>query len=148
MRKLVLVLACLTLAVGFSTGLSRDRDSKDLKELIQRKLKYGQKALEGLALSDFETITRSAEELIEVSKAAEWKIVKTPRYELYSNEFRRNAETMIQNAKAKNLDGATLAYVDMTLTCVKCHKHVREVRMGRLDGRGEHLARSVDLPNP
>ncbi len=146
MRKLVLAMACLTLAVGFSTG--HDNDSKELKELMQRKLKYGQKVLEGLALKDFDTIARSAEELIQVSKAAEWKVVKTPRYELYSNEFRRNAETMLQNAKEKNLDGATLAYVDMTLTCVKCHKHVREVRMGRLDGRGEHLARSVDGSKP
>jgi len=136
------------LAVGFSTSLGHDKDSKDLKELMQRKLKQGQKVLEGLALNDFDVIAKSAEELIEVSKAAEWKVVKTPRYELYSNEFRRNAETMIQNAKAKNLDGATLAYVDMTLTCVKCHKHVRQVRMGRLDGRPEHLARSVDVLNP
>jgi hypothetical protein len=148
MRKLVLALACLILAVGFSTGLGHDKDSKDLKELMRRKLKYGQKVLEGLALNDFEVITSSAEELIQVSKAAEWKVVKTPRYEVYSNEFRRNAETMIENAKAKNLDGATLAYVDMTLTCVKCHKHVREVRMGRLDGRKEHLARSLDGATP
>jgi hypothetical protein len=148
MRKLVLVIVCLTLAVGFSTGRGKDNDSKDLKELMQRKLKYGQKVLEGLALKNFDTIANSAEELMEVSKAAEWKVVKTPRYEVYGNEFRRNAETMIQSAKAKNLDGATLAYVDMTLTCVKCHKYVREVRMGRLDGRGEHLARSVDGSKP
>ena len=26
---------------------------------------------------------------------------------------------------------AALAYVDMTLMCVKCHQHVRDVRIGR-----------------
>jgi hypothetical protein len=144
MRKLVFAVACLTLAVGFSAGLGRD--DKGLKELMQRKLKFSQRVLEGLALNDFDKIAASAEELILVSKAAEWKVVKTPRYEMYSNEFRRNAETMIQNAKAKNLDGATLAYVDLTLTCVKCHKHVREVRMGRLDGPERHLAQAVVGP--
>jgi len=56
---------------------------------------------------------------------------------LYSNEFRRNAASLVQKAKEKNLDGAALAYVDMTLTCVKCHKHMRETRRTRLD-----------LPNP
>jgi len=50
-----------------------------------------------------------------------------------SNDFRRAAETMIQQAKAKNTDGIALAYVDMTLSCVRCHKYVREVRMASLD---------------
>ena len=29
-------------------------------------------------------------------------------------------------AKAKNIDGATLAYVQLTVNCVNCHKYVRE----------------------
>ncbi len=32
--------------------------------------------------------------------------------------------------KAKNLDGVALSYGDMTLVCVKCHRHVREQRAG------------------
>ena len=48
---------------------------------------------------------------------------------------------MAKNAKAKNLDGAALDYMDLTMTCVKCHKYVRETRMTRLDGeRGVDLA--------
>ena len=39
---------------------------------------------------------------------------------------------MIQKAKAKNIDGVTLAYVDMTFTCVKCHQNTREERDTRL----------------
>jgi hypothetical protein len=73
-------------------------------------------------------ISSHAEELIAISKEAEWKVVKTPRYETYSNDFRREAEDLIKAAKAKNVDAAALAYVDLTLTCVKCHKHVREER--------------------
>jgi len=104
-----------------------------LKMLMTKKLENSQKVLEGIALNDFDKITKHAEELIRISKAAEFKVLKTPQYELYSNEFRRSAESLIQNAKEKNLDGAALSYVDMTLTCVRCHKHVREVRMARLD---------------
>ena len=36
----------------------------------------------------------------------------------------------------ENLDACALSYVDMTLTCVKCHKYVRETRdtaLGRPD---------------
>ena len=37
-----------------------------------------------------------------------------------------------KEVKKRNLDAAALNYVDMTLLCVKCHKHVREVRRTRL----------------
>ena len=40
---------------------------------------------------------------------------------------------LVENARKKNLDAAALNYVDMTLTCVKCHNHVREIRMARFD---------------
>ena len=36
-----------------------------------------------------------------------------------------DAETLAAKAKDKNLDGATLAYLDMTLSCVACHNHFR-----------------------
>jgi hypothetical protein len=104
-----------------------------VNDLMQRKLKYAQNVLEGIALNDFEKIGQNGEDLIRVSKLAEWKILKTPQYELYSNEFRRSADALATRAKEKNLDGAALAYVEMTLTCVRCHKHVREVRMAGRD---------------
>jgi hypothetical protein len=60
-------------------------------------------------------------------------VIRTPQYELFSNQFRKTAESLVKNAKAKNLDGAALDYFDLTMTCVKCHKYVRETRMTRLD---------------
>ena len=67
-----------------------------------------------------------------LSKTAEWMIHKTPRYEMHSNEFRRAAEVMIQKARQRNIDGVALAYVEMTLSCVKCHQHTRELRDARI----------------
>ncbi|MCE9529755.1 MAG: hypothetical protein K8T89_01230 [Planctomycetes bacterium] len=96
--------------------------------LMADKLKNAQLLLEGLALNDFEKIQKSAEELMRISKAAEWTVLKTPMYEVNTNNFRRAAETIIKKAKEKNVDGATLAYVDMTVSCVRCHQHCREVR--------------------
>jgi hypothetical protein len=110
-----------------------DAASKEFSELMKRKLENAQKVLEGVAMGDFNKVRTHADELIAISKQAEWRILKTPEYELYSNEFRRNAADLVQRAKEKNLDGAALAYVDLTLTCVKCHKHVRETREARID---------------
>lgn len=104
-----------------------------LQKLMEKKLTHSQKLLEGLAKNDFKLIEKSAEELMDISKATEWRALKTVRYQLYSNQFRRVIENVRNNARKKNLDAATLNYVDLTLTCVNCHKHVREVRMTRED---------------
>lgn len=106
---------------------------KGMRELMQRKLQAAQKALEGIATGDFDRVGKNAEELILISKAAEWKVIDSPQYEMFSGEFRRRAENLAQAAKDRNVDAASLAYVEVTLNCVKCHKYVREVRTSRLD---------------
>ena len=109
------------------------QEQNALKALMLKKLESSQKVLEGLALSDFERIGKHAEELVRISKTADFRVLKTPQYEIYSNDFRRGADALVMMAEGKNLDGAALAYVELTLTCVKCHKHVRETRMARAD---------------
>ena len=104
--------------------------------IMQRKLQHAQKVLEGLSLKNFKTISKSADELLFLSKEEEWKVLSTMEYERYSNEFRRNTLSLIKSAKEENLDACALAYVSLTLTCVNCHKHVREVRMGQLPRGG------------
>jgi hypothetical protein len=132
----------LALAVGLRSGWAEDKNPRGEKtgetdekvaQLMQEKLKRSQGVLEGLALGDFNKISDNASELAHISRQAEWLVFKTPRYELYSNEFRRDAEALIRDAKEKNLDAAALSYVELTLTCVRCHKYAREMRNGRLD---------------
>lgn len=101
------------------------------KGVMQQKLESCQKLLEALALDDLPKASERAQELIILSQKAEWKVVPTPRYKELSNEFRAAAENVVEQAKAKNTDGATLAYMDISMLCFKCHKHMREVRMTR-----------------
>ena len=122
---------CLGLVLALAAGLAGLAKESKKDSLMRKKLSHSQKVLEGLALADFKKIASNAEDLIDISKAAEWRAVKSARYEVYSNEFRRVADRLIEKAKEKNIDGAALAYVELTLTCVRCHKHVREVRMVR-----------------
>jgi cytochrome c556 len=92
------------------------------------KLQTSQKLLEAIAKSDFKQIVQQADRLSEIANQAEWMAYKTPKYELHSNEFRRAAETIARKAKDKNLDGVTLAYFELTSSCVRCHQYTREVR--------------------
>jgi hypothetical protein len=132
MGKKLVVVALVAIPI-LAAVFSRAAEPDTLQVLMHRKLNNAQKVLEGVAMKDFDKISAGAEELIAISKEAEWKVLKTPRYELISDEFRRNADALVKNAKEKNIDAAALSYVDMTLTCVKCHKHVREVRMVHLN---------------
>jgi hypothetical protein len=133
MRKFVLALAFVVLLAGIPTLSGHDQQPNKVQQLMEKKLQHAQKVLAGVAMGDFRMMASNAEELIQISKLADWRVVKTPRYELHSNEFRRAAESLVQEANQKNVDASALAYVEMTLACVKCHKYVREIRMSRLD---------------
>ena len=113
-------------------GQAQDKPKADPKKpsVMLRKLAHSQKLLEGLALGDFDKIKNGSDDLMLAAQEASWKVLKTPRYELYSNDFIRNLEGLQKAAKNKNLDAAALAYVEATLSCVKCHQYVREEKMG------------------
>jgi hypothetical protein len=132
---LVALLGCVSLlgVRGDEPRKAAPNEDKKVAELMQGKLKHSQKVLEGVAVGNFDEIADNAEELIAISKQAEWYVSKSPQYELRSNEFRRSAEQLIKDAKAKNLDAAALDYVELTMTCVKCHKYGRETRWARRD---------------
>ena len=127
-----LTVLMLGLASGGASQPPKDKEvpPKHPKAMVmQKKLGQSQKLLEGLAIGDFEKMTAAANELAELRKQAAWMVLKTRDYELFSDEFLRRIEAAQKAAKAKNIDAAALAYVDMTLTCVKCHKYVREEKI-------------------
>ena len=129
MKREVFVLTALLLFAAVPALSRPPKEPTNVSDLMKKKLKHAQKVLEGVAVKDFDLITKNAEELILISNEAEWKVLKTPRYEVYSSDFRRSARNLVENARKKNIDAAALSYVELTLTCVKCHKHVREIRM-------------------
>ena len=125
----VLTLLFLLAALPLMSGHGAEQKKASI---MQKKLQHSQKVLEGLALKDFKKISKNADELLFLSKEEEWKVLSTPGYERYSDEFRRITQALIKNAEEEDLDACVRSYTDMTLTCVNCHKHVREVRMGQL----------------
>jgi hypothetical protein len=141
-RKVKILVAVFSLFIGLGTLSGQGKEPNKVSELMKKKLQSAQKVLEGIALGDFDKIGEHGERLMIISKNLEWKVLKTPRYELYSNQFRRSLEGLIEKAKEKNLDGAALSYVEMTLSCVKCHKYVREIQTTGLNSdQSDALAR-------
>jgi hypothetical protein len=125
------LLAVLTLAILAGQPSPAQQPDK-VSQFMKHKLVHAHKLLEGLAIEDFDLIAKHSQELTLVSREAQWSVLQTPQYAQHSAEFRRATEAIHQAAKKKNLDGAALAYVDMTMKCVNCHKYVRDVKMAQL----------------
>jgi hypothetical protein len=99
-------------------------------EFMRLKLDYAKGLLEGLTMERMDDIAKNARLLKEMSAAAQWEVPTVPsaEYNTLTGEFQRIADELGRQAKAKNLDGATLAYVRLTVNCVECHKVVRKTR--------------------
>ena len=95
-------------------------------DFMRAKLGHSQRVLEGLSLEDYDLIARGAQELAIASQASSWQVLQTEEYARQSGEFRRSCDSLRNAAKAKNLDGAALAWMEVTMKCIQCHKYVRD----------------------
>jgi cytochrome c556 len=94
---------------------------------MRGKLDLSQNALEGIVTEDFDQILRSAQGLRVMGLNTMWHMYETPEYIQHSSDFQRVVMGLMEAAEKKNLDGAAVKYVELTLNCVNCHKHVRSV---------------------
>ena len=104
-------------------------EANKVSEFMRAKLIHSQKVLEGLTTEDFAEMAKHSQEMSLLSQAENWQVLQTPEYRDRSTEFRRACDTLTEAARKKNLEAAALAYVDVTMKCVNCHKYVRHVRM-------------------
>jgi hypothetical protein len=129
------VAASLTCAsIAYAQEVEDAAPTDGVITFMRAKLEHSQDALEGLTTENFELIAKSAGQMEVLSQEAAWQVLQTPEYRLQSGEFRRATRAMKDAALKKNLDGAALAYVDLTLKCVRCHEYVRHVRAASVDG--------------
>lgn len=123
----------VTLIPFHAAGQDKKKDRDEiLAEMMLKKLKSAHLVLDGVAVGNFKMMTDGGEELIRLAKSETWQLIRSPYYERHSKDFIRSAENLVKKAKEKNADGAALAYVELTLSCVRCHQYVRE---GRRDVR-------------
>jgi len=122
-------------AVGVTAALSGSQEP-DIHQIMQRKLDHAHSILEALIMEDYETLVDSAGALQTLSEEAGWFVLQTPEYTQRSTGFRHAVGEIESSAKERNLEGAALGYVDMTLKCVQCHELLR----------GRQMAGEYDAP--
>lgn len=105
---------------------AEDKEEHPTSFWMQKKLEYTQHILSGLALEDFDQIGRSAQAMQRLGKLEAFvRRHDTDAYRTQLRVFQFANEELIRLAADKNIDGAALAFTQLTLSCVNCHKQLR-----------------------
>ena len=64
--------------------------------------------------------------MIAVGYLEKWVLPDTPGYKTMLADFDYANKSLVLAAQERNLDRATIAYLQLTLSCVNCHTIVRD----------------------
>jgi len=131
MKKTVTALATLVLITamwGVHPTCGGDEQPKENAGSLwmRQKLVASQNILAGLTKADYEAIEKNAQSMIVVGYLEKWIRADTPEYQTLLRDFMYANKSLNLAARDRNLDGATVAYLQLTLSCVNCHKIVRD----------------------
>jgi len=135
----------LLATVGVNMNSAQQEAPQPTRAFMREKLQLAQQILEGLTTENYNLIETKATRLSAMSKGSNWRVFENPDYDQHSFTFRRHATALIKAAREHNLDAATLAYVQATMSCIDCHKFVR----GKLIGdSGVRISPALTLGMP
>jgi hypothetical protein len=115
-----------TILAAFQGTQEKRQFQQDTRNFMRKKLDSSRQIVEGLAVEDYEKISKSGQNLMLLAQEADWNVIQTEAYLNLSREFRQSAQRLRDASNEKNLDGSTLAYFEVTLNCVRCHKYIRQ----------------------
>lgn len=92
---------------------------------MQQKLRLSEQLLGGLASGDFDKIGEAADVLKGLNMLESFVRRKPASYGTQLKLFQFAVEELQRSAQDDNLAGATLAFNQLTISCVNCHKHMR-----------------------
>lgn len=97
----------------------------DLQKFMRQKLHASNLILEGLCTEDLALVNKGAETLMKMSKEEKWRVSNDMMYRRYSKEFGEAVEELQKEATDNDMDGTSMAWVNVTMKCLKCHEWVR-----------------------
>jgi len=91
------------------------------------KLRESQKIFAGLASADYKAIAESANTLRTLSKVERFVRKRNPDYRVQLHTFEFATAEIEKQAYNENMEGVVLGFNQLTLSCVNCHKKLRDV---------------------
>ena len=116
----------LTVVLSWLAASQTEREATPSQQIMWKKLDLSHNVLDAIALDDFEALETYASDLVTLSLAGELNISGTETYRQKSREFREAAQALGRAARDRETEAAALAYVDLTLRCLSCHREMGE----------------------
>jgi hypothetical protein len=123
-----LIMSVLCSAIGSAADQAPPSSDQPMSFWMQRKLEYSKNILAGIAAGDFDKIVTSAESMRKLSTVEGFIRGQTPGYRTQLQIFEASADEIIRQGKNDNAEGAALAFTQLTISCVNCHKQLREAK--------------------
>ncbi len=117
--SILLAITMLLCYCTFSAG-----EEKTSSDQMKKKVEYSKNILEALVKEDFEGITKNAKALNKLGEQR-WRDAESPEYRTQNQVFWFTSGALVMAGEQENMDGAVLAYTQLTMSCVNCHKILR-----------------------
>jgi len=108
-----------------SSADKKDDPEGALKRFMRQKLQASNLILEGLCTEDLQMVSDGAETLMKMSGEERWRVSNDIMYRRYSTEFVHAVEELQKEAEDNDMNGTSMAWVNVTMKCLKCHEWVR-----------------------
>jgi hypothetical protein len=95
---------------------------------MKKKLEFSQQILAGITTADFDKVVENGQAMRSLSKIEGFIRGQTPGYRTQLQIFEESADEIVRQAKNDNVEGATLAFTQLTISCVNCHKQLRAAK--------------------
>lgn len=128
LAAIALLFTCLGPAAAVPAQEKGETKNQPTSFWMKKKLDYSQNILAGIAVADFDKIAENGEAMRGLSKIEGFFRGQTPGYRVQLQIFEQAVDEIIRQAKKDNVDGAALAFTQLTISCVNCHKHLRETK--------------------
>jgi len=126
MRKCVVVAVLGIALLPVALSAEDQKEDREPSYWMKQKLTYAQEILNGLAKEDYALLTKNARAMQALDKIELFVRQKPEGYRTQLKTFQFSVNELVRNAEDKNLDGATLAFTQLTVSCVNCHKELRK----------------------
>jgi hypothetical protein len=126
---LAIRLGAAVLLAAVTAGPSPSAQTARTKQVMRTKLDHSKTILEAVVTSNWQLLDRESRELALVVRDPAWSSLKMPEYVRRSEAFLRATDDLIEAAKSRDLESASLGFMSLTTSCVGCHRYLARARI-------------------
>jgi len=109
-----------------AAAAGEQKTGEDVSYWMKKKLEFSQNVLAALTKSDFEAIGENAQKMRDLNRFESFIRRRTPAYRTQLRFFQHANAELVRASEARNIEAATLAFNQLTNSCVNCHKQLRD----------------------